>query len=202
MNVNAILYFVKYPRAGMVKTRLAKTIGDAQAAYVYQQLAEANFLILRRCKEADLIIVFDPPAEHTKIHGWLPGADHYIPQEGLVLGERLINAFQWAFDHGYQRVAAYGSDTLKLTTTIAEQGFVALSRINVVIGPAKDGGYYLIGLSSKQPSLFEGIDWSTSKVLSQTYQVINKLALKYHTLCPLEDLDELKPGGTHEFIHS
>lgn len=198
---NAIIYFVKYPTPGKVKTRLAKTIGDQEAVYLYKQLAENNFFILRQCKEADLIVVFDPPEDHLKIHQWLSGADHYVTQEGLDLGNRLINVFKWAFNQGYQKAAAYGSDTLQLTTTIAEQSFVALESADVVIGPAKDGGYYLIGLSSNQPMLFEEINWSTSEVLSQTYQVINKLRLKFCTLCPLEDLDEIKQGGTHEFIN-
>ncbi len=197
----AIIYFVKYPAPGKVKTRLAKTMGDQEAARLYKQLAENNFFILRHCKEADLIVVFDPPEDHIKVHQWLSGADRYIPQEGLGLGERLNNSFKWAFDNGYQKVTALGSDTLQLTTTIAEQSFVALLNSDVVVGPAKDGGYYLIGLSSNQPMLFEGISWSTNEVLSQTYQVVNKLKLKYHTLCPLEDLDEIKPGGTHEFIN-
>lgn len=191
---HAILYFVKYPQAGKVKTRLAKTIGDQEAAHLYMQLAEQNFLVTRACKEADLIVVFDPPQDHVKVHQWLSGADSYIPQEGLGLGERLINSFKWAFDFGYQKVTVFGSDTLALTTTIVEQSFVALTKADVVIGPAKDGGYYLIGLSSKQPKLFEGINWSTSEVLSQTYQAIDVLKLKYHTLCPLEDLDEIEIG--------
>ena len=198
---NAIIYFVKYPTPGKVKTRLAQTIGEQGAVYLYKRLAENNFFILRECKEADLIVVFDPPEDRVKIYQWLPGADRYIPQEGLDLGERLMNTFKWAFDNGYQKAAAFGSDTLELTTTIVEQSFVALQEADVVIGPAKDGGYYLIGLSSNQPRLFEGINWSTSEVLFQTHQVINKLKLKYHILCPLEDLDEIKPGGTHEFIN-
>jgi len=213
---NAIIYFVKYPTPGKVKTRLARTVGDKKAALLYKELAEKNFLTLKQCKETELIVFFDPPEDLVNVHWWLAGADQYIPQEGSTLGERLINAFKWAFDNGFRKVTAVGSDILQMTTTIADQSFVALKEVDVVIGPAKDGGYYLIGLSSNRPSLFEGIDWSTSKVLSQTYQVINKLKLKYHTLCPLDDLDEIKlarapspwrgAGGskrrtTHEFIN-
>ncbi len=191
---NAIIYFVKYPTPGKVKTRLAKTIGDQEAARLYKHLAEENFIVLRQCKDMDLIVFFDSPEDHLKVHQWLSGADSYIPQEGVILGERLVNAFKWAFANGYKRATAFGSDTLQLTTTIVEQSFVILKETDVVIGPAKDGGYYLIGISSNQPKLFEGINWSTSEVLSQTQQIINKLKLKYHTLCPLEDLDEIKPG--------
>jgi len=202
MNVNAILYFVKYPTPGKVKTRLAQTIGEDKAADLYRQLAQDNFYILRECKNTDLIVVFDPPEDQEKVHQWLFWGDRYVPQSGIGLGHRLTHAFQWAFGQGYKRVAAYGSDTLRLTTIIVEQGFIALQDADVVIGPAKDGGYYLIGTSSSQPELFEGMKWSTSEVLSQTYQIIHHLKLKYHTLCPLEDMDDVKSGGVHEFINN
>ncbi len=199
-NKNAVLYFAKYPTPGKVKVRLAKTLGNDEAARIYRELAGDNYKVLRMAKGIDLIVMFDPPQQEEGIKQWLVNANFYASQKGEDLGARLSNAFQWAFDNGYQRVSAFGSDILGLTTIIAEQSFVALKEADVVIGPAKDGGYYLIGLSSNRPMLFEGIDWSTSEVLSQTYQIINKLRLKYHTLCPLEDLDEVKPGGTNEFI--
>lgn len=202
MNANAILYFVKYPTPGKVKTRLAKSIGEAQAAELYRQLAEENFTVVRACRNSNLIVFLDPPEDQARVHQWLWGADSYIPQEGMGLGDRLEHAFQWAFDQGYKRVAAYGSDTLHLTTTIVEQGFVALKDVDVVIGPAKDGGYYLIGTTSNQAKLFEEIPWSTSEVLLETYKRINVLKLRYHTLCLLEDMDEVKSGGAHEFINS
>ncbi len=191
----AILYFVKYPTAGRVKTRLAKTLGDQQAARIYRQLAGQNYSILRACGQTDLIVFFDPPQDHDKIQQWLPSADEYLPQQGDDLGQRLTSAFDWAFEQGYKAVVAYGSDTLHLTTEIAQQSFAALFQTDVVIGPAKDGGYYLMGLAANQPELFLGIPWSTSDVLAQTYQIITKLKLHYQTLSALDDLDEIKPGG-------
>lgn len=196
----AILFFVKSPTPGKVKTRLANTIGDKEAADVYQQLAQDNFKVLRDCESADLIVVFDPPEDALRINKWLLEAEHYIPQQGAGLGDRLICAFQWAFNQGYRKVTAFGSDTLELTTTIVSQSFVALESADVVIGPAKDGGYYLIGTTALIEGLFHEINWSTAEVLSQTYKKIGDLKLKYLTLCPLEDLDEIKHGGEHEFI--
>ena len=87
-----------------------------------------------------------------------------------------------------------GSDTLNLTSDIIEDGFEALNSKDVVIGPAEDGGYYLIGLSSFRPKLFEGIAWSTSEVSSQTYKLIRQLNLSYQILKQLDDLDEIKIG--------
>lgn len=200
MNVNAVLYFVKYPTPGKVKTRLAKTIGEARAADLYRQLVEDNFSVLRECQSADLIVVFDPPEDVEKIKQWLPQASRYIPQEGSGLGERLTRAFQWAFGQGYKQAAAFGSDTLHLTATIVEQGFAALADADVVIGPAQDGGYYLIGTNSFQPELFQGISWSTGAVLQQTYGHISRSGLSHQILIPLEDLDEMKRGEYYEPI--
>jgi rSAM/selenodomain-associated transferase 1 len=194
------LFFVKYPTAGHVKTRLAKTLGDQAAARVYRQLAGQNYSILRACGQTDLIVFFDPPEDHDKIQQWLPSADEYLPQQGDDLGQRLTSAFAWAFAQGYKRVAAYGSDTLHLTTEIAQQSFAALCQTDVVIGPAKDGGYYLIGLSANHPQVFVNISWSTSDVLAQTYQIMTKLKLKYQSLSALEDLDEIKSGSMHEIL--
>ncbi|MCB9772196.1 MAG: TIGR04282 family arsenosugar biosynthesis glycosyltransferase [Candidatus Omnitrophica bacterium] len=191
----AMLLFVKYPVPGKVKTRLAKTIGDQKAARLYQQLAEQNYSVLRECREANLIVVFDPPEVHDKVRQWFPDADQYIPQSGLGLGDRLINAFDWAFERDYKRVVVCGSDTLNLTTAIVKQSLIVLKDADVVVGPAKDGGYYLIGLTSKQSQLFVGINWSTSEVLSQTYQAIKNLRLKCKALSILEDLDEIKLTG-------
>jgi rSAM/selenodomain-associated transferase 1 len=199
-NQQAILFFVKYPTAGHVKTRLAKTLGDQAAARVYRQLAGQNYSILRACGQTDLIVFFDPPEDHDKIQQWLPSADEYLPQQGDDLGQRLTSAFAWAFAQGYKRVAAYGSDTLHLTTEIAQQSFAALCQTDVVIGPAKDGGYYLIGLSANHPQVFVNISWSTSDVLAQTYQIMTKLKLKYQSLSALEDLDEIKSGSMHEIL--
>lgn len=196
----AILYFVKYPTAGHVKTRLAKTLGDQAAAQIYRQLAGQNYSILRACGQTDLIVFFDPPEDHDKIQQWLPNANEYLPQHDGDLGQRLMSAFDWAFAQGYKRVAAYGSDTLHLTTAIAQQSFAQLNETDVVIGPAKDGGYYLIGLAVNQPKLFLGIPWSTGDVLAQTYHIIAKLKLHYQTLPALEDLDEVKPGSRDELL--
>lgn len=202
MNANAIFYFVKYPTAGKVKTRLARSIGNEKAAEIYRQLAQENFFVIRQCRETDVIVYFDPPEDQHKVQQWLAGADQYIPQVGIGLGDRLKYAFQFGFENGYKRVCAYGSDTLQLTPTIVEQSFVALSEADVVIGPAKDGGYYLIGTSSYQPAMFENVPWSTADVLSETYKKIHECKLKYHTLVPLEDLDEVKSGGDNGFINS
>ena len=195
MGKNILLYFVKYPTPGKVKTRLAKTVGDREAARLYRELAEKNFCeaaLLRQRKICDLIVVFDPPAQREDVQDWLSAPCEYWPQSEGNLSERLITAFQEAFENGGQRVIALGSDTLGLKFQIIEEAFEFLKSNDVVIGPAEDGGYYLIGLNSFQPELFRDISWSTSDVLAQTYKTMNRLHLSYQTLSQLADLDEFR----------
>jgi len=205
MRPNVLLYFVKYPTPGKVKTRLAKTVGDQEAARLYSELAEKNFEVIASLYQrniCDLVIVFDPPEKREDFKRWLSLSCEYLPQCGGGLSEKLKHAFGEAFSakggsasggqKGGKRVMALGSDTLGLTADIIQQGFEALQSNDVVVGPAEDGGYYLIGLSHFQSELFEGIAWSTSDVLPQTYKIINNLRLSYQTLSQLQDLDEIK----------
>lgn len=197
MNLNVLLYFVKYPTPGKVKTRLAKTVGDQEAAKLYSELAEKNFKVIASLHQrniCDLVVLFDPPEKREDIKRWFSLSCEYLPQCGGGLSERLACAFHEVFQKGGKRVMALGSDTLGLTADIIQQGFEALHSNDVVVGPAEDGGYYLIGSASFQPKLFEGIAWSTSDVLPQTYKTINNLRLSYQTLNQLQDLDEIKIG--------
>lgn len=197
MGPNVLLYFVKYPAPGKVKTRLAKTVGDQEAAKLYSELAEKNLKAIAPVYQrniCDLVIAFDPPERREDFKKWFSASCEYLPQCGEGLSERLTHAFREAFQKGGKRVMALGSDTLGLTAGIIQQGFEALQSNDVVVGPAEDGGYYLIGSASFQPKLFEGIAWSTSDVLPQTYKAISNLRLSYQTLCQLEDLDEMKTG--------
>src|SRR3989338_1209118 len=190
MNPNIILYFVKYPTPGKVKTRLAKTVGEQESARLYGELAGKNLEVIASLYQSnifDLVIVYDPPEKSEDIKRWLSLSCEYLPQCRGGLSERLKHAFGEAFQKGAKRVMALGSDTLGLTTGIIQQGFEALRSNDVVIGPAEDGGYYLIGLNSFQPELFQGITWSTDAVLRQTYSRIRKLGLSHHRLIQLED---------------
>ncbi len=197
MNLNVLLYFVKYPTPGRVKTRLAKTVGDQEAARLYSELAERNFKAiasLHKRSICDIVVLFDPPEKSEDVKRWLSLSCEYLPQSGGGLSERLTQAFREAFQKGGKRVMALGSDTLGLMPDVIQQGFEALQSNDVVVGPAEDGGYYLIGSASFQPKLFEGIAWSTSEVLPQTYKIINNLRLSHQTLNQLQDLDEIKIG--------
>jgi rSAM/selenodomain-associated transferase 1 len=197
MGLNILLYFVKYPTPGMVKTRLAKTVGDQQAARLYQELAEKNFreiMLLHQKRACELVVVFDPPQDKAKIEKWFSFPCDYWPQCEGGLGERLEGAFAQAFQKGARRVMVLGSDTLGLTADVVEDGFAALDSNDVVIGPAEDGGYYMIGCNSFYPAIFSEIPWSTGDVLPQTVKMIERLGLRHQTMTQLSDLDEIKTG--------
>ncbi|HXV27534.1 MAG TPA: TIGR04282 family arsenosugar biosynthesis glycosyltransferase [bacterium] len=191
---------MKYPEPGKVKTRLAKDIGAEAAASLYRQASEKNLTVLAGVGGPfRLIVAFDPPENETEIKKWLnrfPVTD-FLPQKGVELGERLEHAFHFAFrgDAGAfrkLRVMALGSDTLGLTHEIICKGFCALDSHDCVIGPTRDGGYYLIGLSFEERDIFRNIPWSTSEVYSRTVQYLNKAQLSYCRLPLLEDLDGIE----------
>src|SRR3989338_332862 len=147
MAYKCVLYFVKYPEPGKVKTRLAKSIGNEAAANAYRGLAESGFRTLQELagNEFKVTVMFDPPGKESEIKEWLSGASDYMTQQGNDLGERLTHAFQRSFSEEACAVIALGSDTLGLKKDVIEKAFDSLQYYDVVIGPAKDGGYYLIG---------------------------------------------------------
>ncbi len=192
----ALIYFVKYPEPGKVKTRLARTLGPEAAANAYRGLAESIFHTLSngemKSKDFETIVFFDPPEKELDIKAWLPNAAAYWSQEGKDLEARLIQAFRMAFDCGARQVLALGSDTLGFKGGLIPKAFDALNHYDVVIGPVKDGGYYLIGLAFEEKDIFSNIPWSTSGVYQSTVQYLEREQLSYYRLPLLEDLDEVK----------
>lgn len=194
-HTSCVLYFVKYPEPGKVKTRLAKTLGFEKAAQIYRQLAEMNLRILTPLHKPDtlnVIIVFDPADRYEEMRAWLSAQYDYLPQKGADLGDRLRNAFRHAFKEGFHKVIAMGSDMLCLSPDLILQAFRRLDQDDVVIGPSRDGGYYLLGLLKETPSLFQNIPWSTSSVLTSTLAFIQEQRLSYSLLEELEDVDQVE----------
>ncbi len=192
----AILFFVRYPEPGRVKTRLAASLGFKKAAKIYRRLVEINLKILRALQPegVEIFVVYEPVSRRQEIQEWLAGADHYLAQEGEDLGERLRHAFHEAFKQADLQACTIGSDTLELTAEHVRKSFQRLEEDDVVLGPAEDEGYYLIGLNVEHSELFKGIPWSTSTVLETTVTRAKEAGLSYSLLEPLEDWDELKAG--------
>lgn len=189
MNQSLLMIFIKNPVRGKVKTRLAATIGDDRALKVYEQLLEHTRQIASFVKSDKAVFYSDfiDESDHWSKLGFM---QHL--QQGNDLGERMSNAFSSSFDKGYKRVIIIGSDCFELSDTIIEQGFEALNNKDAVIGPAADGGYYLLGMNEMHPSLFRGIKWSTAAVLSETIQELQKLKIATALLPVLSDVDEEK----------
>ncbi len=186
MSKDALIIFLKYPELGRSKTRLAKTIGNENALKVYIKLLEHTNLITKNLN-CNKFLFYDKVTEQK-----MPWGD-YIYQTAYQiesdLGGRMKNAFEQLFNKGYERVLIIGSDCYELTSNILEDAFNVLKNKEVVIGPAKDGGYYLLGLTRSIPTLFKDIAWSTEDVFSASVKALDLLNINYETTPVLSDID-------------
>lgn len=193
---NLLIVFIKYPRPGFVKTRLSRYIGDERAVEVYKKTAETVLVHIASSETAiltyDVMLSFTPKEDEQRIQHWLNFNGPLLPQEGNDLGARMLHAFQHGFDEAYKHIIIIGSDCPDISQIIINNGFAQLAKNNAVLGPAQDGGYYLIGLKKTIPDIFKNIDWSTDKVLRQTLEKLNSLPVSYALLPVLRDIDTLE----------
>ena len=182
-----VLAFAKAPRAGEVKTRLAVGIGSEAAADLYATMA-SNALERLRSRTYDLFVCYDPPSAAAEVQIWLGVEVTLTPQAEGDLGRRMWCALRDGLEIASQ-VCVVGTDVPDLDAALVDQAFDGLSEADMVIGPADDGGYYLLALQRPIPELFEGIPWSTSEVLDRTLDVAHGLNLTVRTLRTLRDVD-------------
>ncbi len=192
MSRDLLLVFVKEPSPGLVKTRLAEAIGAKAAAELYRLLAEE----VRRntaplADEYRRLWFFTPPEARPAMDAWLAGETLIVQIPG-DLGARMAAALAEAFRRGAERVLLIGTDVLGLSRALLSEAFASLRDHDLVLGPAHDGGYYLVGLNRPQPGLFTGIAWSTPSVLGATVERASALGLGVRLLTPLADLDTLE----------
>jgi rSAM/selenodomain-associated transferase 1 len=183
-----ICLMLKVPRPGEVKTRLGKEIGFQQAEQIYRKLVENQ---LAQLAGLEIEIHYTPGDEGGYMQGWLGPAHQYLPQSDGDLGKRLKHAMRGAFGRGAEAVLFLGGDCPDVTQDIINQAQSQLTNCDVMIGPAEDGGYYLLGLKSDHPRLFERIDWSTDRVFAQTTSRLEELHLTWGTLPRCDDVDDL-----------
>lgn len=185
---NAIIIFQKRPEPGKVKTRLSKVIGEKKAVEVYRYLLDHTHEQIKNYP-ADIFVYFQDQADDAYVLN-----DHYHIgiQKGGDLGEKMQMAFDEVLGKGYRKVVIIGSDCLELTADILDEAYEALVYHDLVIGPAEDGGYYLLGMKVPHPELFADKSWSTSTVFSDTVEDAKRLRLNYHKLKKLADVDEYK----------
>jgi len=182
----AIILFVRHPETGRVKTRLARDIGDARALEIYKQLLDHTRAITKEL-DCDRFVFYADSIVADDI--WKN--EEYLKrvQSGATLGERMKNAFEEVFAGGYQKVIIIGSDCPQLSSAIIDNAFKTLDTTDVVIGPATDGGYYLLALNYMIAALFENKEWSTDTVLKDTVTDLEKLAITYALGPVLRDID-------------
>lgn len=185
----ALVIFAKNPQKGKVKTRLANDIGKTEALNWYVRLLKRTEGTVQGLTAEKTVfwsnaIPMHPPAFYR---------DEFdsAVQTGEGLGERMSNALKGHFRKGYNSMLIIGTDCWDLRPKHIEAAYNALKTNDVVIGPAKDGGYYLLGINSFNESLFEDIAWSTGEVTKQTIEKCEKQGLSYQLLEALSDVDKV-----------
>lgn len=161
-----LLLFAKEPLPGKVKTRLARDIGATRAAALYEAMLRDTLERSRRVS-ASPVLAYSPVGGTAYFAQLAPEATLLLQPDG-DLGVRLQAAFTAAFELGFEHVAAVGSDAPHVPAAWIEEAFERLAREHGVIGPATDGGYWLIGLSRPAPGLFERVRWSSAATRADT----------------------------------
>ena len=184
-----LIVFVRAPELGKVKTRLAKAIGDQRALAAYEEMLGRLFVNLQAVAQVELRCT--PDDASASLRAWLQPGWQLEPQRAGDLGEKLTRAFDESFKKGFQRVVIIGSDAPEVTRQDVELAWHHLADHEVVLGPAKDGGYWLIGLHKEHPELFEDISWSTDAVLEETLLRARTAGLKVRRLRQLSDVDTI-----------
>lgn len=190
----ALIIMARYPEPGKTKTRLARTLGDTEVAQLYQAFLTD---LAQRFGGQDytLLWAYTPPeVDYAAFVATLAPAHsqqmYCFPQQGQDFGTRLLSAFQWAHEHGFQRILLIGSDSPHISHAIIEHARTALNEADVVLGPSDDGGYYLIAM--RQPyDVFSGILMSTNVVTEMTIASAHRQGLTTHLIDQLYDIDEL-----------
>jgi len=201
-----LIIFTRYPVPGKTKTRMIPALGEQGAADLHSRMTEYTLLnLLPLCRDKSLEIgIYYSGGDRSKMQTWLDPVissfwvnyPHltinpiaYHAQVGEDLGKRMQGAFEDSFNHKIEKTVIIGTDCPDLSQNIIEEAFLALNSQDVVLGPARDGGYYLIGLSQFCPMLFNQIDWGSDRVLAQTKNIIEQEKLSVYDLPVLTDVD-------------
>jgi rSAM/selenodomain-associated transferase 1 len=193
-STTCILILCKNPILGKAKTRLAKSIGQKKALEIYHFLLEHTAQIVAEVACDKRIFYSDSILTEDAFQG-----DNYYKklQAKGDLGNRMKVAFENAFAAGYQRAVIIGSDCYELSSPILNDALAALENSETVFGPAKDGGYYLMGMRQLIPAVFENQPWSQANLLSNTLQTLNQLGHSHQLLPTLSDVDYLEDLPMH-----
>ena len=180
-----LMIFVKNPKKGRVKTRLAEKVGDRKALELYEAMLKHTKKITEPLPYQKMVY-YDRYIEEGDL--WEGSSYLKALQPSGDLGRKMASAFKGNFID-YHKLVIIGSDCPELQTSDIQAAFDVLNDHDFVIGPAEDGGYYLLGMKWFSPSLFKHINWSTSTVLEETIKTINRICGSYYLLRTLNDID-------------
>ncbi|MDQ3046038.1 MAG: TIGR04282 family arsenosugar biosynthesis glycosyltransferase [Bacteroidota bacterium] len=189
---NALIIFQKNIEKGKVKTRLAETIGEDKALEVFTFLVNYTYEVATGTDAQKFLFLSErvDPVKKDSCNNYI-----FLKQEGENLGERMFNAFKLTFAAGFENVIIIGTDCHLLTAEILNSAFKHLKESDYVIGPAEDGGYYLLGMKNPDKTLFENKQWSTESVFQNTLQDITIQGKTAFLLPILTDVDTEKDLG-------
>ncbi|TYB79142.1 TIGR04282 family arsenosugar biosynthesis glycosyltransferase [Bizionia myxarmorum] len=198
---SALIIFTRNPELGKCKTRLAKTIGDEGALEIYKHLLVHTAETAKKVA-ADRYVFYSENIQKKDI--WDPEFFKKKLQEGSDLGERMENAFSELFQLGYEKVLIIGSDLLDLNAELISEGFQKLNQYDYVLGPAEDGGYYLLGMKKLHPNIFRNKEWGTETVQKDTLNdlqneqtILLKILNDIDTFEDIEGIESLKKYYTY-----
>tara|TARA_R110002049_G_scaffold279949_1_gene459094 strand:+ start:59827 stop:60531 length:705 start_codon:yes stop_codon:yes gene_type:complete len=182
----ALIIFTRNPELGKCKTRLAETIGKHSALEIYKHLLQHTSNVTKEIP-VDKFVFYSESIHKNDI--WDANIFRKKLQQGTDLGAKMANAFLDLFQSGYEKVIIIGSDLLDLKPNHITTAIEALNTNEVVIGPAEDGGYYLLGLSKMHPFLFNNKSWSKPSLLKETLKDLKENNIVFTTLEILNDID-------------
>ncbi len=185
-----VVLFVKFPEKGKVKSRLAQDLGGDFVLLLYRSMVLDTIDMLKK-SHFPFRVCFEPPGSGERVQQWLGMEYAYMPQTGVDLGERMEQAFVRLFSEGMHEVLLIGSDIPGLTADVIGEAFRSLARFDAVVGPANDGGYYLVGFTKNAflPRIFHGVQWSTGRVFQETVERLRRAKRSIHILPECIDAD-------------
>ncbi|HEY3306238.1 MAG TPA: TIGR04282 family arsenosugar biosynthesis glycosyltransferase [Candidatus Binatia bacterium] len=200
---NALVVMAKAPVAGEVKTRLVPPLTLDEAAELYRCLLLDLLENFAAFETADRYVVFSPPSAARLFDEIAPPGFICFPQQGADLGDRMRSIFEDLFERGYERIVVIGSDLPVFPSSFLSDAFRALAEsARVVLGPSRDGGYYLIGLSRLVPEIFSDMAWGSERVFEATRRKLSRIGIEpvllpvWFDVDRVEDLPALAAGGS------
>lgn len=188
--MDRLIVFTRYPVPGVTKTRLIPALGHLNAADVHRKLTENIICQIKQlpAKKGFSCEVCYTGGNKEEMAVWLGNDLIYTEQVQGDLGVRMYKAITGAINTGSRKVVLIGTDIPEPVSGYIEKAFLMLDKTDIVIGPVTDGGYWLVGMN-RAVNIFNGVNWGTETVLSQTVNIIKEQGLTFSQLPAIDDID-------------